>query len=48
MVERKEFFREPADAGKDELLTAKEYVYCPPSENREYISAEYLRYMHAL
>ena len=35
----------PADAGKDEVLTAKEYVYCPSSENREYISAEYLRYI---
>ena len=35
----------PADAGKDDVLTAKEYVYCPPSENREYISAEYLRYI---
>jgi hypothetical protein len=35
----------PADAGKDEVLKAKEYVYCPTSENREYISAEYLRYI---
>ena len=35
----------PADAGKDEVLTAKEYVYCPSSENRECISAEYLRYI---
>ena len=27
----------PADAGKDAVLKAKEYVYCPTSENREYI-----------
>ena len=35
----------PADAAKDEVLTAKEYIYCPSSENREYILAEYLRYI---
>ena len=35
----------PADAGKDEVLKAKEYIYCPTSENREYISAEFLRYI---
>jgi len=35
----------PADAGKDAVLKAKEYVYCPTSENREYISAEFLRYI---
>ena len=35
----------PADAGKDEVLKAKEYTYCPTSENREYISADFLRYI---
>ena len=35
----------PEHAGKDEVLKAKEYVYCPTSENREYISAEFLRYI---
>ena len=35
----------PADAGKDAVLKAKEYVYCSTSENREYISAEFLRYI---
>jgi hypothetical protein len=35
----------PPHAGKDEVLKAKEYVYCPTSENKEYISAEFLRYI---
>jgi hypothetical protein len=35
----------PPGSSKDNVLTAREYVYCSTSENKDFISSEYLRYI---